>query len=260
MPRSRNGRIFFAVAICLLMAVIASNVYRRWRNSRVDVLAVAADAGDIATVRNLLDQGVDPNVVGELPSGVKATALMLAGSRGRLEIVKLLLERKANLEVRDPNGWTALAYAVGFVRPSCVRAMVAKGANVNARNTGGIAPVVLAVRDAEVMRILLDHGADVQARSVEGTTAVISAGSWGNVDSLRLLLDHGSNVNDQDRTGWSALLRATSAGHEECVRLLVARGADVNVRAADGHTPLNLAQRKRYTTIASVLKTAGAKE
>jgi len=77
--------------------------------------------------------------------------------------------------------------------------------------------------------LLLDHGADLNARSDDGRTAlIIAAGRIGSAPVLRLLLDHGANPSDKvPAGGLTPLAEAARAGAGSAVRLLVERGADV---------------------------------
>jgi ankyrin repeat protein len=89
------------------------------------------------------------------------------------------------------------------------------------------------------VRRLLRHGADANARSADGITALMHATVVGDVRLVRLLLDHRAEVNARNRAGATALMWAV--GDRDKVRALLDRGADVNARADSGHTPLLIA-------------------
>jgi ankyrin repeat protein len=120
-------------------------------------------------------------------------------------------------------------------------------------------PLLDAIRagDAARVRLLLDQGADVNARSADGTTALMHATTVGDAALVRLLLDHGADVNAKNATGATALMWAV--GDREKVRLLLDRGADVNARADSGRTPLMIAVGSpRAADVAKLLIARGA--
>jgi ankyrin repeat protein len=82
------------------------------------------------------------------------------------------------------------------------------------------------------------------------------------IETLKILLDHGADVDEavvspEDIAGFTPLMFAVRDNHEELAKLLIAKGANVNVRANNGKTPLSLAVEKGYTAMAELLKSAG---
>ena len=106
------------------------------------------------------------------------------------------------------------------------------------------ADLVAAIRnaDAQVVRKLLDNGADVNARDAEGNTPLILASFYASPECVELLIEKGADVNAANKAGATALIRAATS--YEKTRLLVAAGANVQVRTALGNTPLILAARR----------------
>jgi ankyrin repeat protein len=106
------------------------------------------------------------------------------------------------------------------------------------------AELVTAIRNADeqLIRKLLDNGADVNARDAEGNTPLILASFYASPECIELLIDQGADVNAANKAGATALIRA--ATDYEKTHLLVAAGANVRVRTALGNTPLILAARR----------------
>jgi ankyrin repeat protein len=104
--------------------------------------------------------------------------------------------------------------------------------------------LVTAIRnaDAQVVRKLLDNGADVNACDAEGNTPLILASFYASPECVALLIDRGAGVNAANKAGATALVRAATS--YEKTRLLMAAGANVRVRTALGNTPLVLAARR----------------
>ena len=82
----------------------------------------------------------------------------------------------------------------------------------------------------EIVKLLLENGADVNSRTKDGDTALIVASKAGHTNVVKLLLERGADVNAKNRNGRMALMGATNQGHLNVVKLLLERGADVNAK------------------------------
>lgn len=95
---------------------------------------------------------------------------------------------------------------------------------------------------ADVMRVLLENGSDINARDPWGRTALMIVAKAGDEDAFRLLLDWEADIHARDDRGFTALMYAAWQGHIEIVRALLERGADVNAKEnKHGGTALLLA-------------------
>jgi ankyrin repeat protein len=107
-------------------------------------------------------------------------------------------------------------------------------------------------------------GAPIEARDAwTQSTPLILASSVGNEDAegiVTALLQHGANINARNGNGSTALILAAEHRHPKIVRILLDRGADINAVSAHGHTALFLAERHHDKEMADLLKAAGAKE
>ena len=111
----------------------------------------------------------------------------------------------------------------------------------------------------DVVRLLLENGADVNAADISGNTALMRASENGHTDVVRLLLEKGVDVNAVYNHGETALMRASAWGHLDAVRLLLEKGADVNAVNDYGETALMLASREGHLDVVKLLETYGAK-
>jgi len=150
----------------------------------------AVTAGDVAGVRELLSAGADCNQ----RNSDGATALMLAAHAGNLDLVRILVAAGADVNAADERGWSALTKAVynadldrGFA--DVAQVLIDAGANVEAPIGFGVRPLMLAAGYGEtaVVETLLRAGADVLARNDGGLTALMMVKQKHYVDVINLL-------------------------------------------------------------------------
>ncbi len=145
-----------------------------------------------------------------------------------------------------------------------VEALLAQGADVNAKDTYGVTPIDKAVSwgQKDIAELLLAKGADINAKTEDGGTLLHLAASGGHKDVVELLLAKGADVNAKSRYDFTALNSAAYEGHKDVVELLLAKGADVNAKDKDGMTPLhwvaNLNKKDNGKDIAELLLAKGA--
>ncbi len=161
-----------------------------------------------------------------------------------------------------PEELTAFFRAVQLNDSKTVTEMVGKVVNANEINPlGGEPALVLAVREDAmgVFRALLAHpGTDLEAKAMNGNTALMMAAFKRNKVAAQALLERGAAVN---RAGWTPLHYAAASGDEEIARLLIARKARldaVSPRASGAYTPLMMAAREGQEGLARLLLAQGA--
>ncbi|HTS48751.1 MAG TPA: ankyrin repeat domain-containing protein [Bryobacteraceae bacterium] len=177
------------------------------------------------------------------------------------------LVKNSGVNTRDERGSTPLMYAAAFGSLDSMKALVAAGADVNAKNAFESTALLGCATDLAKVRFLIDKGADVNAQSKPGRTALlIAAGYNGGSEIVKLLLDKGAMVSVRDGSGQTPLLSATSANDAATVKLLLDKGADVNLAdqagngtGAGGQTPLMNASAEANVEIMKMLLAKGAK-
>jgi ankyrin repeat protein len=156
-------------------------------------------------------------------------ALFAAIRRSSLRDVERLLKAGADANAADADGVPALMTATLFASADMVDMLLARGADPNRTGPGGATALMWAAADLDKVRRLLDHSANVNARSETDRTALLVAASYpGTVNVLRLLLDRGADLRAQDRGGSTALSLATRSGSVDVVQFLVEKGLDPN--------------------------------
>ena len=247
------------IAASLVVAVVAA--------AGDQPLVQAAKRNDVAAVRALLKQRANANAT----EGDGATALHWAAYHGNVEMLSVLIGGGAKADAANGLAITPLAIAADNAHAPIVERLLELGANPNAASETGVTPLMRAARTGSVaaVRALLSRNANVNAVETERKqTALMWAASQRHPEVVKLLLDRGADVRartgvrtltmmlDQgppgvktakehahqiEAGGSTALLFAASSGDVECARLLLDRGAGVDDTAADGNSALVLA-------------------
>jgi ankyrin repeat protein len=173
------------------------------------------------------------------------TPLHYAASLGSPATVKLLLDKGARVGKANRFGNTPIFFAVARGNPEIVRLLLERGAFADDMNNDGGTPLNGAVRlqNRALVSLLLDQGqAAVDGRAGKlGETALHTAASLGDADMLQLLLEHKADLNATDKAGFTPLLNAVERGHMAIVEILVQQGANLNARAREDRCAFALA-------------------
>lgn len=175
--------------------------------------------------------------------------------------VRLLLTKHVDVNARQPDGASALAWVAHWDRGDVADLLIQAGADANAANDLGVTPLALACENAsaQMVRRLLEAGAQPALASTTGEVPLTIAARTGNVDAVKALLAHGAPVNAVDPASkQTPLMWAISEQHPAVTRALLDAGADINARSARGFTPLLFAARNGDAESAKALLDAGA--
>ena len=173
----------------------------------------------------------------------------------------VLLPPHAHISALDQNDWTPLHFASWHVQLRVARLLLEHGADVNARTKFGLTPLRLLSEkngNLEVAQLLLEHGADLNSRSRSGCDSVYMAIERGYLDLLQLLFKHGADPTAQDVDGKALLHVASQHGNLKVVQGLLDLGVDTNLRN-NQETPLQVAQQKGNEQVAQLMLQHDAK-
>ncbi len=261
-----------------------------WTDEPAREFREAVKAGNLAAAKTLLEK--EPRIISSRDERGMAP-LHFAAINRRVDILRLLVEQKADLEIRDDSGRTPLAWAImRDAGVEVVGALLDSGANIETADRFGWTPLLYAaqVGNTEVvasllarnaalpiatpngrrllqlavqngmthlLSLLIAKGADVRTVDQDGTTLLHAAAAGGHTEIIESLLAQGLDIN-QRGNGWTPLHYAADRGHVAAVELLIARGADLHARTAVmGQTAANLAEESGNKEILAQLAAKG---
>ncbi|KQV61352.1 MULTISPECIES: ankyrin repeat domain-containing protein [unclassified Duganella] len=156
----------------------------------------AVQINDDRTVKAVLARGLDPNL--HDPERAE-TGLILALRYDAMRVVKVLLSHpKLNVDEQASNGNTALLMAAFQKNKPAVLALLEKGAQINRPGWTAL-HYAAAAGDLDIMKLLLERHAAIDATSPTGTTPLMLAAREGQEDAVQLLLEEGANATLKDR-------------------------------------------------------------
>ena len=217
-------------------------------------LHAAVSANMLKATTFLLDNKADI----EVRDAFGLTALLKAAQRNQKEMVELLANRGADINataVRNYDGFGALHFAAEGGDKAMVETLLGHGAKVDLRAANDVTPLMVAARKGfkTVAEALLAKGADINAKDSLGNTALAVAIRAGNKAIAEWLLANKADPNIKDRDGKTTMFIAVKSANKAIVELLVANGAEINTIASDSKSPLFTAIDNGNTSMVELL-------
>ena len=189
--------------------------------------------------------------------------LMVAAKSGDIAKTKDLIAKGVNLDAKDAEHWTPLHWAAKYLHHEIMELLLQHGANPQARSRQGNTPlhVATSMRRAttKMLELLFQKGASVNAKNLQGWTPLHWAAWHGRSDMAEWLLRHGANPNVKESNGGMTPLHgATRHMRTATVQLLLENGADVNMEDHAGETALHAVVDVDHLEIGSLLLEHGA--
>ena len=218
--------------------------------------------GSLQQIKDAIKNGAD---VDAIINGW--TPLIAAVSYNRNpEVVRVLIEADADVNVKGIYGWTPLAAAQQNKNLSIevISALIKAGANVNAKDKDGWTPLIRAIiydSNPIIIKAFIEAGADVNAKDNDEETPLMQAAKLNrNLEVVAALIKAGADINAKTRYGEVTLLMRAAGNNSnpEVIAALIKAGADVNAKDNNGRTPLIWAAGNSNPEVMTVLIRAGA--
>lgn len=234
----------------------------------------AAMEGDVAEMRRLIDEEIVDVEGQDLRNSSGETPLFTAALHGYVDVVRLLLDERADPNVAKRDGTSPICAAASDNQVETVDLLLSARADPNAANEEGITPMLAAIQEdfgteiierlleahadpdgagnskltpllaasvrglEEILDLLLEAKADPDRTTSEGKPPLLACAEYDKLEALDILLESKADANLRDAEGATALLWAARYSNDESVRLLILSQADVNL-ISGGRTPLD---------------------
>ncbi|KPJ10037.1 Protein fem-1-like CG6966 [Papilio machaon] len=181
------------------------------------------------------------------------TPLWCAAVAGRLAVLRVLADAGADLNACSDSGSTPVRSACFMTRAEVVEFLVERGADIHRPNHNGGTCLINSVQSLRLLKLLLQHGADVNACDMQHKTALHYAVQEQRVEAARLLLQHGANPRLASCSGDDALRIACLKGAPQVVAVLSAATHFCPARVADAYELLGATQLDEFNDLTATL-------
>jgi len=234
-------RKVFNLLLFVCLIVFSNILNAQQTNEKTDQLFDAIQAGEKEKVKALLEK--DKTLL-EAKNDRGSTALIVAASVGKTEMVKLLVNNGADVKAMNDFLNTPLHYAALSGDVESFILLENKGADLEATNNRGAYPRDYAVQSGnlELFKYIEKKGLDIEKRGSNGATLLHNAAHSGNHEIFKYLADKGMDVNATDNDGDNVLVWASSGGNVDIIKYLVEeRKMDFNKAGNTGNKPMHSA-------------------
>ena len=218
-----------SITICsLFVTVLASS-------QSSHPLLIAVKNNNVKQVESLLEDGANASNIDDDSDNVLMCATMYATP----EVMELLLKKGAKINSRNKSGETALMWCMHDNNK--INLLLKYGADINVAAYSGNTPLFIACVGAdqyEIVKLLLDKGADALARNNKKETALMRTAMFGDTATISLLLNKGIDINARDQDGMTALMHAILNSNRAVALQLLEHGADPDLAMSFGLTSL----------------------
>lgn len=199
------------------------------------------DSGNTSALQKLIDDGLDVN---SLDAQGNTLLFYLLTHYADFEMAKTLIHAGADVNLPSNNGLTPLLVATALAQ-EMQKAQPHTGNSDDALQTQQTTAQTeqqqfLMKRSLELLKLLLDNGADVNQETPRGTALMSAATSDLNLPLIETLLQSGAKINQQDRFGRTALFYAAAFGCDNVSLLLIKNGADIRITDINGKSYLDV--------------------
>lgn len=251
-----DAAMFGQVEVAKLLLLSGARVNAKDQNGRTPLHFVCyAPKHAESLTRLLIESRADLNAVdvdGNTPLD------FIAGEGRSVEVARILWNKGANIYHRNNSGETLLGHASASGSTKMISFFLRLHADVSARDGLGQSPLHLAMisrPNPAAVRLLLANGANIESRGgIAGQTPLFYAAKKGYLSVARILISHGANINATDDYSMTPLLEAAQNGHISMVKMLLRRGANVKAQNVYHQTADQLADAFDYPLLAHFLR------
>ena len=235
---------------------IAQNKVREMNTDEYKQWVDAAKTGNYNLIESFIKKSVNVNQF----QGGESPALLYAAAYGYIEIVKLLVENGADVNLKDDDGDTPLENAVGMIKPEVVKYLLEEKADAKVKNKEGITPIMKLlggipanpeIKDEdlkEIVKLLVEYGADVNEHGKDGYSLLTYALRFikNPKDLVIYLVEHGADIGYDDQDDLGLVNKWPDDSDPYCKYVVPNKGLI--------GTPLEIAKAQGYTEIVDYLK------
>jgi ankyrin repeat protein len=264
-------------------------------NAKIDALDKNGDTAlitvsrknDIKIATLLIEAGANIEVKNKVNGN---TALLMAGLNRHKDMMIFLIENEANYNTINKFGTSSIMFAIDNGHVDVVQLMIDKGADINHRSKYGKNPLLLACNNENMLNLLIENGADLEAKNADGYTVFIECITNFKHSAIKLLLSKGVDINPKNNGGHAALrlaiikgrtktmslllnrscgagildplyggkhlLSAVKTGNVQVVKTLIDAGADIHMKTDQGESMYDVAVSRGHPAVASFLRLA----
>ena len=221
------------------------------------------ESGDFQTIKKLIEsKSLDVNYNLDIDEYSKSTPLIQAIKYKQTDIINYLLENNADVNLKEElTGFTPLMASLHDI--TITELLIEKGADIEAKDDDGINALVYAstYNNEEMVKFLLEKGADantvceIENEHIDiSPTPLMNAAYRGNTNIINMLLENGADINYTTDFGMTALMMAASFNQFGAAKVLLENNTDTSITDEYGRTALDLAKLEDYKDIVELLE------
>ena len=199
----------------------------------------AAYKGKVQVVKSLIERGADPSLM----DNRGWNSLHVAANGGDADIIDLIHTQVPNIESKTGDGCTPLMIAAFNSKLHAVKWFLEKGATVTREDNSGANALNFAAEggDTDIIDLIHTHLLNIESKTSQGRTPLMMAALGGKLQAVKWFLEKGATVNCDDNRGWNTLHFAAEGGDTDIIDLIHTHLPNVDSKTNEGYTPLMVA-------------------
>ena len=231
----KNYLVLFCITCFLIVSCSTSKLFE------------ASRTGDTGKTSKILSKNVNIDKQNKLGQ----TSLIIASHNGNLEVVKMLVNKGADINIKDNLDNSALMHSLLQNYPSISMFLLDNNANIDSNNDN-VSPLNVAadIGNYEITKKVIEMGADIQNRTISGETPIFNALYSKDRETIDYLLSKDVKIIDRNKEGTTTLMLAVKANRFDLVKKQIEKGMSVNDITKSGLSAMHFAvQEKNYEMI-----------